>query len=105
MTGEHPKREPFACPDPQIQERFAEVEKLAAVSWTAVTGFQGEVRGLIAALEKKVEDGFTETHLKQDTTNGRLRWLERFSWTAAGGLAVLTFLVATFGVAALVMMR
>jgi len=62
--------------------------------WSAFIDFRKEVRDAL-------KEGFEETHRKQDTTNGRLRWLERFSWTALGGVGVLTFLVGTFGVAIL----
>ena len=62
--------------------------------WAAFIDFRSEMR-----------TGFVTVHEKQDKTNGRLTALERFTWVAIGGMAVLTFLVSVFGVTALVMMR
>ena len=65
----------------------------------------GSIWAAFIDFRKEMRKGFDATHDKQDKTNGRLTALERFTWVAIGGMAVLTFLVSVFGVTALVMMR
>lgn len=49
-----------------------------------------EIIASMQNLRQQMENGFESTYKRQDTTNGRVRWLEKMIWLAMGGLSVLS---------------
>lgn len=48
---------------------------------------------MIDRVEQKLENGFKGVHKRQDTTNGRVRNLEKWKYTVVGGFVVISIII------------
>ncbi len=87
--------------DERVNDKMGAEGVTIGSMWAAFIDFRQEVRATLnetmRELRAEMAAGFKVSHDKQDVTNGRLRWLERVSWSALGGLWVITFIVGVFG--------